>query len=45
MKTPQFLQRRGSLLLSTLLFTTLIVPLSTIGFVSFQGYQKDAERA
>ncbi|MFO0763700.1 MAG: hypothetical protein U0518_02460 [Candidatus Gracilibacteria bacterium] len=45
MKTSGFLQSRGSLLLSTLLFTTLIVPLSTVGFVSLQGYTKDAKAA
>ena len=42
MKTSQFLKKRGSLLLSTLLFTTLIVPLSTVGFVSLQSYKGDA---
>ncbi len=45
MKTSQFLKKRGSLLLSTLLFTTLIIPLSTVGFVSLQGYTKDAHGA
>lgn len=45
MKTSQFLKKRGSLLLSTLLITTLIVPLSTVGFVSFHGYAKDAKAA
>lgn len=45
MQTSQFLQRRGSLLLSTLLITTLIIPLSTVGFVSFQSYTKDAQSA
>jgi hypothetical protein len=45
MKTSQFLKKRGSLLLSTLLFTTLIVPLSTVGFVSLQSYTKDARGA
>lgn len=45
MQTSQFLKKRGSLLLSTLLFTTLILPLSTVGFVSFQDYKKDAQAA
>lgn len=45
MQTSRFLQKRGSLLLSVLFITTLMVPLSTIGFVSFQSYTKDAKAA
>ena len=45
MYISQFLQRRGSFLLSTLLITTLIIPLWTVWFVSIQGYAKDAQAA